>query len=93
MFLLRSAFWLGVGFLVVKPFALDAQTTNAIADEMLDSGRQIAIEQTQSFDCKDITCATVKTAALVSLQNASAPKIKEIAKASPTPPARPAWAN
>lgn len=79
--------------MVVKPFALDTQTTTAVADEMLEGGRKIAIEHAQSFECKDFTCATVKTAALISLQNNDVKRITNLADPAPTPPARPDWAN
>ncbi|MFT6658694.1 hypothetical protein [Maritalea sp.] len=97
VFLLRCVFWLGIGFMVIKPFAFDQSSASALADEAIKRGTTIAIEQALSLDCSDITCEGIKTAALVtSLSTSLNGQLmnKTIsAEVAPIPPPRPTRFN
>jgi hypothetical protein len=77
MFLLRSAFWLTVGFVLVHPHDVDlGATANAISGRAMDAGRQIVAQQiiesaalpqalaakAISNDCALLGCAPAKPA-------------------------------
>lgn len=96
MFLLRCAFWLGVGFVAVKPFAMDATTAAIAADEIYAQGHKVIVEQASAVQCNDIACTIAKSATIATLQNnSSLDASNQISKlvAAPTPPVRPLWAG
>jgi len=97
MFFLRCTFWLAIGFVVIKPFALDANTASALAEDAFAAGKNAVIEQAMALDCNDATCVTIKSAAVVSIL-ASKPHglptaNRNIEEDAPIPPLRPLWAS
>jgi len=96
MFLLRCAFWLGVGFVVIKPFAFDANTASAVANEVYAQGKVATVQQIASVDCQDLTCSLAQTTAIASIGSTNVPFINSPNAgdvSAPTPPMRPAWAG
>lgn len=97
VFLIRCIFWLGVGFMVIKPFAFDQTTAAAMADDAMKRGSEMAIEQAQNLECAESICQTIKVAALVTsvTSNKNKPMTRATAnnELAPTPPPRPVWLN
>ena len=63
MFLLRSAFWLTVAFLVIRPDVDMRDGAAALSNEAMARGSQFVAEQIQSIDCIDLACAGGKAVA------------------------------
>ena len=78
MFLLRSAFWLTLAFLVIRPgMEMDMGDAAAgLSREAMARGSQFVAEQIHAIDCNEIHCLGGKalaTAALQSTPHAGAP--------------------
>ena len=76
MFLLRSAFWLTLAFLVIRPDFDVADNASRISGEAMERGSQFVAAQIDAVECTDITCFSGKalaSAALQSVPHASAP--------------------
>lgn len=57
MFLVRSAFWLGLAILVIQPQNLDFEAkASALGDAALDTGRGVVAEHLTKIECKSIEC-------------------------------------
>ncbi|HTJ57018.1 MAG TPA: hypothetical protein VL418_05570, partial [Devosiaceae bacterium] len=57
MFLIRSAFWLTVAFVVLHPRDMDiGQTASALSDQAMTAGRQIVAEQVLANSCSFVRC-------------------------------------
>ena len=70
MFLLRSAFWLTLAFLVIRP-GIGADVSDSAAAMSRDAmarGSQFVAEQIQSIECKDIQCLGGKALATAALE-------------------------
>lgn len=70
MFLLRSAFWLTLAFLVIRPgMAGDVSDTAAAASqEAMVRGSQFIAQQIQTIECSEIQCLGGKALATAALQ-------------------------
>lgn len=85
MFLLRSAFWLTLAFLVIRP-GMDVdvgETAASLSREAMARGSQFVAEQIQSIECSEIQCLGGKalvTAALQSTPHVGVPKLAEPAQ-------------
>lgn len=68
MFILRSAFWLGVAFLLVKPAHLDlAQSGQSLAAQTISATKSLATAGIDAVPCQSLECAGVKSVAKLSL--------------------------
>ncbi|SMQ60968.1 hypothetical protein SAMN06295905_0453 [Devosia lucknowensis] len=70
MFLLRSAFWLTLAFLVIRP-GIGADVSDSAGElsrEAMARGSQFVAQQIQSIECQDITCLGGKALATAALQ-------------------------
>lgn len=70
MFLLRSAFWLTLAFLVIRP-GIGADVSDSAADLSRDAmvrGSQFVAEQIQAIECHEIQCWGGKALATAALQ-------------------------
>lgn len=66
MFLLRSAFWLTVMFLIISPKDFDLGKTAGEASQVaLEAGRQAVVAQVLASDCTTLECAGGKMALTV----------------------------
>lgn len=69
MFLLRSAFWLTLAFLVIRP-GIGADMGDSAANlsrEAIARGSQFVAEQIQSIECNEIQCLGGKALATAAL--------------------------
>lgn len=97
MFILRSSFWLLVGFLLIKPFAIEPdQASKALAQTAMHSAAELVVQHADLLDCTDIGCDIAKSVvvanAMASKPVATPAQFDELA-AVPVPPARPNWAG
>lgn len=85
MFLLRSAFWLTLAFLVIRPgMNVDVSETAAnLSREAMARGSHFVAEQIQSIECTEIHCLGGKAIATAALQ--SAPHVGISMHAQPAP--------
>lgn len=97
MVLLRSAFWLGVGYLVVTSGHPDLQRAGPdLADDALSVGRSLIVEQALASQCESGPCTQILAAILTS-KKSTGPLGSELQQgvtpdlAAPTPPPRPDW--
>lgn len=89
MFLLRSAFWLTVMFIVIAPKGVDLGKTAADASrQALDIGQKAVISQVLAKDCGSLQCMGGK-AALAVLSNDSAHLLGGASGEAPVPLPRP----
>ncbi|KKB76433.1 hypothetical protein VW35_16635 [Devosia soli] len=56
MFLLRSAFWLTVAFLVIRPGVDVRETAGEVANEAMARGSQFVAEQINAIECDSLQC-------------------------------------
>lgn len=97
MFILRSSFWLVIGFLVIKPFAFEPELAGkALASAALNSASEFVVQNADQLDCTDIGCNSVKTLVVASAL-ASKPVTEPVQfdgmATFPVPPPRPDWAG
>ena len=95
MFLLRSAFWLTLAFLVIRP-GVGADMSDSAAElsrEAMARGSQFVAQQIEAIECTDIQCLGGKalaTAALNATPHAGLPMHVEPAPTEvPLPRPRP----
>jgi hypothetical protein len=84
MFLLRSAFWLTLAFLVIRP-GIGADMSDSAADLSRDAmarGSQFIAAQIESIECSDIQCLGGKALATAALS--SSPQVGQPMHAVPT---------
>jgi len=63
MFLLRSAFWLTVMFIIIAPKDFDlGKTASAASQQALEAGQEAIVAQILATDCADLRCAGGKAA-------------------------------
>jgi hypothetical protein len=66
MFVLRSAFWLTVMFLIIAPKDFDlGKTASDASAEALRAGQQVIVSQVLAGDCSTLECAGGKAALTV----------------------------
>lgn len=99
MVLLRSAFWLGVGYLVVHPGPVDIrQTAGDISATALAMGQRLIVQQIAADECGNAGCTPILAAMLTSKLSTEPPGsglLQEITlhQPAPVPPPRPDWAG
>lgn len=55
-FLLRSAFWLTVAFLVIRPGVDMRASAESVANEAITRGSQFVAQQIQAIECDSLQC-------------------------------------
>jgi hypothetical protein len=92
MFLLRSAFWLTLMFIIIAPKDQDlGKSVAAASQEALEAGQKAVVAQILASDCSSLECAGGKAAFAVLAGN-KLPSIGVTAKdmsSSPVPLPRP----
>ena len=77
MFLLRSAFWLGLALFIIQPHGMDlAGSAKEIGSKAVETGRTAALSSLDQVTCDNFECAGIKLvarSALAERQPASAP--------------------
>lgn len=64
MFFVRSAFWLGLAFLVIQPFGINlAASANRLGSAAIESGRTAALSGLDQVECKTFECAGARLVA------------------------------
>lgn len=95
-FIIRSAFWLIVAFLVIRPgFDINA-AAGTLTDKAMQAGQQAIATQIEKTECDTLQCAGGKALLAAALANPAATSVTpvhEIATPSPAPvpQPRPAW--
>lgn len=56
MFLLRSAFWLTVAFVVIRPEVDISASAGSVANEALARGSQFVASQIEAIECDSLHC-------------------------------------
>ncbi|MBD8065361.1 hypothetical protein IC608_07730 [Devosia sp. PTR5] len=93
--LLRSAFWLTLAFMVIRPGFDVQQAAASVSADALSRGSQFVASQIDAIECQDFTCASGKAiaaAALTPAPPAAAPMHDDVA-AVPFPKPRPGYAG
>lgn len=86
MFLLRSAFWLTVMFVIIAPREVDLGRAAAdLSDQAMEAGRQAIVSGVLAGECTSLECAGGK-AALTVLAGPTIPSIDKPMQDSSTPP-------
>ena len=91
MFIVRSAFWLSVAFLVIKPEADLRHSAEAMANQALATGSQFVADQIGAIECDTIQCLggkAIVAAALPPIPPSGTP-MHEAPKDDPVPHPRP----
>lgn len=70
MFLLRSAFWLTLAFLVIKPEMDVRESASALSAQAMAQGSQFIASQIEQIECTDLTCIGGKAIAAAALKPA-----------------------
>lgn len=94
MFLLRSAFWLTVAFLLIRPGVDLERTASGISASALAAGQAFVAQQLQGASCSGQPCAgagAAITVALSSIPSAGATMQAPANGPVPFPRPRPAW--
>ena len=68
MFLIRSAFWLTLAFLVIRPGVDVRDTAATISSEAMARGSQFIAQQIESIECDNLTCIGGKAMANAALK-------------------------
>ena len=98
MFLvIRSAFWLTVAFMVIRPGA-DLPDAQALASQTLAAGSQVVSKQIDSIECADLGCVGGKTVIAAALRTSIPPvglpmHAMPTKDSAPIPRPRPNWAG
>ncbi|QQR37976.1 hypothetical protein [Devosia rhizoryzae] len=69
MFLLRSAFWLTLAFVLIRPEIDVRDTAESLSNEALAQGGAFISEQISAIDCTELVCHGGKALAVAALQN------------------------
>ncbi|WP_297111788.1 hypothetical protein [uncultured Devosia sp.] len=67
MFLLRSAFWLTLAFLVIRP-SIDGADGAVLANQAMARGSQFVAAQIDAIECTEIQCLGGKALASAALR-------------------------
>lgn len=97
--LFRSAFWLGVGYLVVQSGHVDVgQTASELSASVTALGKRMVVEQMLADECDTVECHVILAAMLTS-KSSTEPPGSELQRdiiltpRVPAPPPRPDWAG
>ncbi|ODT81656.1 MAG: hypothetical protein ABS76_10890 [Pelagibacterium sp. SCN 64-44] len=71
MFLLRSAFWLTLAFLVIRPGVDMGDAAATLSSEAMARGSQFVAQQIEAIECDNLTCIGGKAMASAALQTTS----------------------
>lgn len=96
MFLARSAFWLTVAFLVIKPGVDLGASASALKDQAMATGHKLVIEQIINGECQTLQCAggqaVLSLAAMPQTPSVDVPmQNSSIESVAPLPRPRPDW--
>ena len=95
MFLLRSAFWLTVAFILIAPKDVDlGQRAQDMSAQAVAAGQQVIVSQLLSGDCSTIECAggkAVLAAVTSQLPSIELPMQDNSNTPVPFPRPRPDW--
>lgn len=95
MFLLRSAFWLTVAFILIAPKDVDlGQRAQELSAQAVAAGQQVVVSQILSSDCSTIECAggkAVLAAVANQLPSVELPMQDNSNNPVPFPRPRPDW--
>lgn len=96
MFLVKSAFWLTVAFIVIHPNDVDLGATAAsMSSRAMAAGQQMIVAQILKSDCPLLNCATAKPSlAVATTANPSTDSPMQdssVSSAAPVPRPRPHW--
>lgn len=95
MFLLRSAFWLTLAFIVMAPPHVDlTQRAEAAGQQAIAAGQHIVTRQILATDCDSLECLGAKaalTAVVNDLPSAGTPMQDQPTDTVPLPRKRPDW--
>ncbi len=94
MFLLRSAFWLTVAFVAIRPGIDVDAAARAMSAKAADVGQQIITEQILAAECIDLQCRLGKVTQAVlaaSTPSAGSPMQEPVKGPVPFPRPRPDW--
>lgn len=69
MFLLRSAFWLTLAFLVIRPGVDVGAAATSLSTQAMARGSQFVAAQIEAIDCQEIQCLSGKAMASAALQS------------------------
>src|SRR5690606_30785879 len=91
MFLLRSAFWLTIAFLVIRPSMDVQESAAALSSEAMARGSQFVAQQIDAIECDNLTCIGGKAVVSAALES-SLPAVhpmQMLAADNPVPLPRP----
>jgi len=71
MFLIRSAFWITLAFLVIRPGVDVRDTAATLSSEAMARGSQFIAQQIETIECDSITCIGGKAMASAALKTSS----------------------
>lgn len=95
MFLLRSAFWLTVAFILIAPKDVDlGQKAQAMSAQAVSAGQQLIVSQIMASDCSTIECVggkAVMAAVVTKLPSVETPMQDTSITPVPFPRPRPDW--
>ena len=94
MFLLRSAFWLTVAFILIAPKDVDlGQKAQDLSTQAVSAGQQLIVSQILSAECSTLECAGGKAvlAAVTKLPSVETPMQDHSSTPVPFPRPRPDW--
>ena len=67
MFILKSTFWLGLAFIVIKPMDFDMKAqSEAIGQAAINASQKVIIHQLTTAPCKNLQCSGGKALTLAS---------------------------
>lgn len=69
MFLLRSAFWLTLAFLVIRPDVDMADSAARLSSDAMQAGSQFVAAQIEAIDCTELHCIGGKAMASAALNS------------------------
>jgi hypothetical protein len=69
MFLLRSAFWLTLAFVVIRPDVDMADSAARLSSDAMLAGSQFVAAQIESIDCTELHCLGGKAMASAALNS------------------------
>jgi hypothetical protein len=97
MFLVRSAFWLTLAFIVIHPKDMDlGAAANQLSGQAMAAGQRMVVAQVLNPDCPLLQCAPAKPAAPL-LAAVSTPSVgpsiegSSASRSVPFPRPRPNW--
>lgn len=68
MFLLRSAFWLTIAFLVIRPGVDMGEAASTLSTEAMARGSQFVARQIEAIECDSLHCIGGKAMATAALE-------------------------